>query len=339
MVVQTPYLLFIGDVHDTLAAKTAQGVLEWRPERCLGQHRLQGCQIDLGIQDLTIEDAVGAGAKTFVIGAVNAGGVLKENWIDVIVEAIEAGLDVASGLHARLRDEPAIARAADRRNIKIHELRHSDRVFKTGQGTRRSGKRLLTVGTDCSVGKKYAALALERDMRAAGYTVEFCATGQTGILIADRGVALDAVVSDFISGAAEWLTPAIEPDHWQIVEGQGSLFHPSFAGVTLGLLHGAQPDAFAVCHEPSRTTMRGVETPLPTIGQVIEQTTALGRLTNPAIRCVGICINTQALDEGPARELLGTTAAEYNLPCIDPIRFGTGAVIEQIAQQFGEEVH
>ena len=132
MVVQTPYLLFIGDVHDTLAAKTAQGVLEWRPERCLGQHRLQGCQIDLGIQDLTIEDAVGAGAKTFVIGAVNAGGVLKENWIDVIVEAIEAGLDVASGLHARLRDEPAIARAADRRNIKIHELRHSDRVFKTG---------------------------------------------------------------------------------------------------------------------------------------------------------------------------------------------------------------
>jgi uncharacterized NAD-dependent epimerase/dehydratase family protein len=337
MVVQAPYLLFIGDVQDTLAAKTAQGVLEWRPERCLGQYRMPGCRIDLGINDMTIEEAVKAGAKTFVVGAVNAGGILKNSWTDVIVEAIEAGLDVASGLHARLHDQRAIARAAERHDITIHELRHSDRVFKTGQGTRRSGKRLLTVGTDCSVGKKYAALALERDMRAAGYTVEFCATGQTGILIADRGVALDAVVSDFISGAAEWLTPAIEPDHWQIVEGQGSLFHPSFAGVTLGLLHGAQPDAFVVCHEPSRTTMRGVQTPLPTIGQVIEQTTALGRLTNPDIRCVGICINTQALDEGPARELLGATAAEYDLPCIDPIRFGTAAVIEQIARQSGEE--
>lgn len=335
MVVQTPYLLFIGDVHDALAAKTAQGVLEWRPERCLGQFRLQGCKVDLGIQDLSIDEAVGAGAKTFVIGAVNAGGVLKENWIGVIVEAIEAGLDVASGLHARLRDEPEIAEAARRRGIQIHELRHSNRVFKTGQGTRRPGKRLLTVGTDCSVGKKYAALALERDMRKAGFTVEFCATGQTGILIAGRGVAIDAVVSDFISGAAEWLTPATEPDHWQVVEGQGSLFHPSFAGVTLGLLHGAQPDAFVVCHEPSRTTMRGVQAPLPTIARVIEQTLVLGRLTNPSIKCVGICINTQSLDEGPARELLGTTAAENQLPCIDPMRFGTGPVIEEISRQFG----
>jgi uncharacterized NAD-dependent epimerase/dehydratase family protein len=339
MVVQTPYLLFIGDVHDTLAAKTAQGILEWRPERCLGQYRLRGCQIDLGIKDLSIDEAVKAGVKTFVIGAVNAGGVLKENWTDVIVEAIEAGLDVASGLHARLRDEPAIAKTADRHNIQIHELRHSDRIFKTGQGTRRTGKRLLTVGTDCSVGKKYAALALERDMRMAGYSVEFCATGQTGIIIADRGVALDAVVSDFISGAAEWLTPATEPDHWQIVEGQGSLFHPSFAGVTLGLLHGAQPDAFVVCHEPSRTAMRGVQAPLPTIGQVIEQTTALGQLTSPAIQCVGICINTQSLDDGPARELLAATADEHQLPCIDPMRFGTVPVIEEISRQFGGEVH
>lgn len=338
MVVQAPYLLFIGDVHDTLAAKTAQGVLEWRPERCLGQYRLRGCQVDLGIEDLSIGEAVNAGAKTFVIGAVNAGGVLKENWINVIIEAIKAGLDVASGLHARLRDEPSIAEAADRHSIQIHELRHSNRVFKTGQGARRPGKRLLTVGTDCSVGKKYSALALERDMRQAGYTVEFCATGQTGILIAGRGVALDAVVSDFISGAAEWLTPATEPDHWQIVEGQGSLFHPSFAGVTLGLLHGAQPDAFVVCHEPSRTAMRGVQAPLPTIGKVIELTLALGQLTNPGIKCVGICINTQSLDEGPARELLGATAAEHHLPCIDPMRFGTAPVVEEISRQFGGQV-
>ena len=131
-------------------------------------------------------------------------------------------------------------------------------TFATGKGTKRPGLRLLTVGTDCSVGKKYTALALEREMHARGLKADFRATGQTGILISGRGVAIDAVVADFISGAAEWLTPANEPDHWDVVEGQGSLFHPSFAGVTLGLLHGAQPDAFVVCHEPTRKTMRGV---------------------------------------------------------------------------------
>lgn len=335
MELKPPFLLFVGDVPDLLAAKTAQGVLDWRPERCLGQHRLPGCRIDLGIRDLSIDDAVAAGARTFVIGAVNAGGTLKENWIGAVVNAIEAGLDVASGLHARLRSVPEIAAAADQHGATIHELRHNDRVFRTGQGTPRQGKRLLTVGTDCSVGKKYTALALERDMKVAGYATEFCATGQTGILIAERGVALDAVVSDFISGAAEWLTPETEPNHWQIVEGQGSLFHPSFSGVTLGLLHGAQPDAFVVCHEPSRTNMRGVQTPLPGIDQVIAQTIALGRLTNPDITCVGISINTQNLDEAAARAMLSQTADEHGLPCIDPIRFGTAAIVERLTEQFG----
>lgn len=336
MQLKPPFLLFVGDVPDLLAAKTAQGVLDWRPERCLGQMRLPGCQIDLGIADLSIDAAVDAGVKTFVIGAVNAGGTLKENWVGAIVDAIKAGLDVASGLHARLRGVPEIAAALKKYGGNIHELRHNDRVFKTGQGTPRSGKRLLTVGTDCSIGKKYTALAIERDMKAAGYDTEFCATGQTGILIAERGVALDAVVSDFISGAAEWLTPDTAPDRWQIVEGQGSLFHPSFSGVTLGLLHGAQPDAFVVCHEPSRTNMRGVTTPLPSINQVITQTTAMGQLTNKDIACVGISINTQALEEQAARELLARNSKQYDLPCIDPIRFGTEPVIERISETFGK---
>ena len=154
-------------------------------------------------------------------------------------------------------------------------MRHADRAFPTGKGTKRPGKRLLTVGTDCSVGKKYAALALEKEMTQRGFDADFCATGQTGVLIAGRGVAIDAVVADFISGAVEWIAPAAAENHWQIVEGQGSLFHPSFAGVTLGLLHGAQPDAFVVCHEPTRTTMRGVKHPLPSIEAVIDATVAL----------------------------------------------------------------
>ena len=336
MALKTPYLLFIGDVPDALAAKTAQGVVDWRPERCVGQMRLPGCGADLGIADMNIAEAAEKGAKTFVIGAVNAGGVLKENWIDTVLQAIEAGMDVASGLHVRLRTIQAIAEAATRKGVELHDLRHSDHTFATGKGTKRSGRRLLAVGTDCSVGKKYSALCLERDMKAAGFKAEFCATGQTGILIAERGVALDAVVADFISGAAEWLTPECPDDQWQVVEGQGSLFHPSFSGVTLGLLHGSQPDAFVVCHEPTRTKMRGVETPLPTIQQVIDTTTSIGKLTNPDIQCVGICVNTLALGEEEALAYLEQVGKEHGLPATDPLRFGSQSIVEELERRFGK---
>ncbi|MEM9277428.1 MAG: N-acetyltransferase DgcN [Pseudomonadota bacterium] len=336
MALKSPYLLFIGDVPDPLAAKTAQGVVDWRPERVVGQMRLPGCGADLGVADMGIEEGAAAGAKTFVIGAVNAGGVLKEDWIGVIVEAMDAGMDVASGLHVRLRSVPAIAEAATRNEVELHDLRHSDHVFATGKGTKRSGKRLLAVGTDCSVGKKYSALCLERDMKAAGFSAEFCATGQTGILIAERGIALDAVIADFISGAAEWITPECDENHWQVVEGQGSLFHPSFSGVTLGLLHGSQPDAFVVCHEPTRTTMRGVETRLPTIQQVIDMTTSIGKLTNPDIQCVGICVNTLALAEDEAKAYLASVTEEYGLPATDPLRFGGEAIVAELENRFGK---
>lgn len=336
MALKTPYLLFIGDVPDALAAKTAQGVVDWRPERCVGQMRLPGCGADLGIADMNIAEAAEKGAQTFVIGAVNAGGVLKENWIDTVLQAIEAGMDVASGLHVRLRTIQAIAEAATRKGVELHDLRHSDHTFATGKGAKRSGKRLLAVGTDCSVGKKYSALCLERDMKAAGFKAEFCATGQTGILIAERGVALDAVVADFISGAAEWLTPECPDDQWQVVEGQGSLFHPSFSGVTLGLLHGSQPDAFVVCHEPTRTKMRGVETPLPTIQQVIDTTTSIGKLTNPDIQCVGICVNTLALGEEEAKAYLEKTGREHDLPATDPLRFGGQPIVAELERRFGK---
>ncbi len=336
MALKTPYLLFIGDVPDFLAAKTAQGVVDWRPERCVGQMRLPGCGADLGIPEMGIEEAVANGAKTFVIGAVNAGGVLKENWIDTILEAIEAGMEIASGLHVRLRTIQAVAEAATRKGVQLHDLRHSDHRFATGKGLKRPGKRLLAVGTDCSVGKKYSALCLERDMKDAGFSAEFCATGQTGILIAERGVALDAVVADFISGAAEWLTPDCPEDHWQVVEGQGSLFHPSFSGVTLGLLHGSQPDAFVVCHEPTRTKMRGVETPLPTIQQVIDTTTSIGKLTNPAIQFVGVCVNTLALSEEEAVDYLQQVGKDHGLPATDPLRFGSQPIVAELARRFGK---
>lgn len=334
MDIAPPYLMFVGDVPDALAAKTALGIVDWRPEWCLGQLRYPGCGADLGIPDLTVAEAKAHGAKTMVIGVVNAGGVLPDSWVATVVEALEAGLDVASGLHARLGDKPEIAQAAQRHGRKLFDVRHSDRRFATGKGTRRPGMRLLTVGTDCSVGKKYTALVLERAMRARGLDADFRATGQTGVFISGRGVAIDAVVADFISGAVEWISPAADEAHWDLIEGQGSLFHPSFAGVSLGLLHGAQPDAFVVCHEPTRTHMRGVEHPLPSIADVVDMTVRCGRLTNPAIRPVGIAVNTQALEEPRARAYLAELEQGHGLPTTDPVRFGVEAIVDRLAAEY-----
>ena len=265
-----------------------------------------------------------------MIGAVNPGGVLPDAWQRTIVEALDAGFDVASGLHTRLSSLPAITRAAERNGRQLFDVRYSDRQFPTGKGVKRTGKRLLTVGTDCSVGKKYAALAIAREMRKRGMDAEYRATGQTGILIAGTGIAIDAVVSDFAAGAAEALSPDNDPGHWDIVEGQGSLFHPSFAGVTLALLHGTQPDAFVVCHEPTRKTMRNVAAPIASIDEVIQATTTLGRLTNPAIRCVGIAVNTDALSPEAARQCIHETSRRFGLPACDPMRDGVAAIVDAL---------
>ncbi len=335
MQLKQPYLMFLGDVPDQLAAKTAQGIVDWRPEWCLGQLRLPGCKADLGIPDMTIDEAAKAGAQTMVVGVVNAGGTLPDHWTQEIVTAIEQSMDIASGLHTRLGSKAEIRDAAERHGRALHDVRQNNQTFATGRGTKRPGKRLLTVGTDCSVGKKYAALALEKAMRDRGLDADFRATGQTGVFISGRGVAIDAVVADFIAGAAEWISPAAEASHWDVVEGQGSLFHPSFAGVTLGLLHGSQPDAFVVCHEPTRTNMRGVTHPLPSIQEVIDMTIACGRLTNPAIRCVGIAINTQALDETAALTVIEAAGKAHGLPATDPIRFSADPIVDRLIEEFG----
>jgi uncharacterized NAD-dependent epimerase/dehydratase family protein len=328
---QKPYLLFLGDVPDQLAAKTATGIADWREDWCVGQHRLPGCQADTGLSDISIPDAAAKGAKTLVVGVVNSGGVMPENWTASIVEAIELGMDVASGLHSKLEDFPAIAAAAKTNNVTLHNVRHGRQQFGTGRGEPRSGKRLLTVGTDCSVGKKYSALALERDMRKQGMNADFCATGQTGVFIAERGVAIDAVIADFISGAVEWLAPANEAEHWDVIEGQGSLFHAAFAGVSLGLLHGAQPDALVLCHEPTRTHMRGLpHAALPDIQDCLDTYVQLAKLTNPDCRFVGMSINTSNLPPAAVSDYLKELEDRYGLPTVDPIAGDTAAIVDNL---------
>ena len=231
-----PYLLFLGDAKDQLAAKTAQGVADWRPEWCVGQLRLEGCKADLGLPDLGLKEAVEKGAKTLLIGVVNPGGVMNADWTSVLVQALEAGLDIASGLHSPLSATPELAAAAEKHGRKLVDVRIPDQPLGTGTGVKRSGNRILTVGTDCSLGKKYTALALEKEMRAQGLKANFCATGQTGVMIAGRGLAIDAVVADFISGAAEWISPDAAADLARVE-------HDPEAAERLGILHGdMQPE-------------------------------------------------------------------------------------------------
>ena len=329
--IDPPYLLFLGDARDELAAKTARGLFVFRREWCLGQIRLPGCNARLDLPDMTVEAAAAKGAKSLIVGVANAGGVVSESWIDTLVAALEAGLDVASGLHVRLSDLPAVRDAAETNGRHLFDVRHPSREFAVGSGNPRAGKRLLTVGTDASVGKMYATLALEAEWRRRGVACTFRATGQTGILIAGRGVSVDAVVADFISGATEWLAPENDPEHWDLIEGQGSLFHPSYAGVTLGLIHGSQPDAIVVCHEPTRTAMRGLpDWPIPALGACIEANLQAARLTNPDVVCAGICVNTQALGEAEAEKVLAELGEAHGLPCVDPVRTGVEPIADRL---------
>ena len=329
--IEHPYLLFLGDAHDQLAAKTARGIVDWRPDWCLGQLRLDGCQATAGIGDMSVAQAAEAGARTLVVGVANRGGVIPDNWIDTLSEALDRGMDLAAGLHMRLSDIPALSDKAKEKGASLFDVRHPNRDFPLASGVKRPGKRLLTVGTDASVGKMYTTLAIERELKARGVAADFRATGQTGIFIAGDGVSVDAVVADFMSGATEWLTPANDPDHWDAVEGQGSLFHPSFAGVTLGLIHGAQPDAIVLCHEPSREHMRGLPGwPLPDLQECLDANLAAARLTNEAVFCAGVAVNTSQLDKEGAARVLGETAQALGLPTIDPMLTGVAPIVDRL---------
>jgi D-glutamate N-acetyltransferase len=318
-----PYLLFLGDATEPAFAKTAFGLRDWIPERCVGEWACAEATVSTGLPRLAPAAARARGARGLVIGVANVGGMIGERWVPLLIEALEGGLDIVSGLHARLADVPGLAAAAERCGRRLIDVRIPPPRIPIATGRRRSGKRLLTVGTDCALGKKYAALAIARAFAARGRAVDFRATGQTGILIAGGGMPMDAVVSDFEAGAAEILSPDAPPAHWDVIEGQGSLFHPAYAAVSLGLLHGSQPDVFVVCHLPGRERMLGYPDYLtPGIPETIDLTLQLGRRTNPAIRCGGVCLNTSQLEAREAHDLLARERHRLGLPVADPLRPG-----------------
>ena len=329
--IQTPYLLFLGDAPDQLAAKVAQGITDWRPENAVGQFRLPGCGADMGLADMTLEEGRAAGARTLVIGVANRGGVISEAWKVAIVKALQMGYDVAAGLHNLLRNEDALQAAAKVNGGTLHDVRVPSVAYPIANGQKRTGKRALAIGTDCSCGKMYTAMSMDAEMVARGLKSDFRATGQTGILITGKGVPLDAVIADFMAGAVEYLTPDNDPDHWDHIEGQGSLFHVSYSGVTMALIHGGQPDALILCHEPTRTHMRGLpQYKLPTLETLRDTALPIARVANPNCQVTGVSVNTKALDEAAAKACLQEIEDRMGLPATDPYRFGAGKLVDPL---------
>ncbi|MBY5971367.1 DUF1611 domain-containing protein [Ferrimonas balearica] len=329
--IETPYLLFLGDAPDALTAKVAQGIKDWRPENCVGQYRMDGCKADMKLTDMTLAEAKAAGAKTLVIGVANRGGVISQAWKKVLIEALEEGFDIASGLHNLLRNEPDLKAVAEATGRTLHDVRIPSVQYPIASGVKRKGKRCLAVGTDCSVGKMYTALCMDKEMKNRGLKSSFRATGQTGILITGDGVPLDAVIADFMAGSIEYLTPDNDDDHWDMIEGQGSLFHASYSGVTMALIHGGQPDALVLCHEPTRDHMRGLpDYKLPELSDLRDVAMKLASWVNPDVKVIGVSVNTQHMSEEDARAYLAKVEEELGLPATDPYRYGAENLVDAL---------
>jgi uncharacterized NAD-dependent epimerase/dehydratase family protein len=326
--------------------KTANSAIRYLPERIVGvvdsRHAGKTVRDVLGFGGsipvlASLEEGLRLGATAVLVGIAPQGGRLPDEWRAVLRAAMDAGLHVVSGLHFHLGDDPELSALAREHGVEIRDLRRppSDLPVSTGKARLVEAFTVLTVGTDCNIGKMTAGLQLRDALVGRGTRVGFAATGQTGILIEGWGIAVDAVVADFISGAAERLVlQAAEGSEVVLVEGQGSLVHPGYSGVTLGLLHGSLPDAMVLCHQPSRrcpynrydaySWMR-----LPGVSEVI-------RLNEQAIaplresRVIGICLNTWDLSDQEAHDAMARIEDETGLPTTDPVRFDPAPVVDAI---------
>lgn len=328
-----PYLVYLGDVEEEDCCKTGFGLAEWAGEKCVGQMRRDERTVSVGLADLDIEQAIGAGAKSLVIGIAGVGGHLSQSWHADLCRAAAAGLTIVSGAHQKLRDIPGLPEAAAQSGVELVEIRNPDVSFPVATGIKRCGKRLLTVGTDCALGKKYTALTIARAMAARGLDVDFRATGQTGIMIAGGGVPIDSIVCDFVAGAAEALSPEAPQHHWDVIEGQGSLLHPGYAAVTLGLLHGSQADELVLCHDPRRThNLDSPQVEIPALDEVIDLYLAQGRLTNPHVRCQAISLNTGGMSAADRDLALQQAHDATGLIVFDPLASRVDELLDHLVQ-------
>lgn len=328
---RSPYLVFVGDIGSSAYAKTGCGLVHWRKDLVKGQLRFPGNSLDLGVPDLSLDQAAEVGVNSLIIGVAPVGGSIQRHWEVELLKAAALGLDIVSGLHTHLEGIPGLKEAARTSGAKLINIRIPPASIPVATGKKRTGNRILMVGTDCAVGKKYTALALTESLKNTSLKATFRATGQTGIMIAGTGIPIDAVVSDFVAGAAEIISPDNDKEHWDVIEGQGSLFHPAYAGVSLGLLHGSQPDAIVVCHDATRQHILSYpEFPIPSIQDCIDSNLQCARVTNPTVKCVGISVNTSGLPNKDREGYLLGLEKDTGLPCVDPLIDGCDAIAKRM---------
>lgn len=317
-----PYALFLADA-DGQDSVVADFLLRWRRQDCVG--RIGGARSDL--PELSFSEAVERGARTLVIVAESNGAPKK--WHAPLSEALEAGLDIASRLP--IAEIAPVAKTAKRLGRIVRDVRCDPGSFPPATGKRRAGRRVLTIGTDRTANTLTAALSIERDLKSRGAATDFRATTPLGILVAGGGVPLGAVASDALTGAVETLCPAASPDHWDVVEGRASLGHPADAPVALALLHGAQPDAIVLCHDPQRRHLEDLpHVPMPYLSELVALHERAARLTNPAAAVLGVALDTGTLPDAAARDAVRRVTETYGLPCCDPHREGTAPIVDRL---------
>jgi uncharacterized NAD-dependent epimerase/dehydratase family protein len=324
---------FSGDAH---YGKTARGILRYSPHPTVAVlDSTRAAETMSGVPVVgTLEEALALGPTTAVVGVATQGGRFPPAWRALLRRCIEAGLDVESGLHEFLGDDAELSDLAREHGVELRDLRRppTDLNVPTGSNLEIDARIVLTVGSDCAIGKKTVAVELDREARSRGLPSVFCPTGQTGIAIAGWGIAVDAVVADFLAGAAERIVVegAERGGRLLFVEGQGSLVHPLYSGVTLGLMHGAAPHAFVLCHHAGAAEIEGC--PGHMIPPLLDLIELHERVSLPArrARVVALALNTAHLDEEGARQAIADAAAETGLPCDDPVRFGAARLLDSV---------
>ena len=282
----------------------------------------------------SVEEGLAFEPDTALVGVATQGGLFPPAWRELLKEAIVAGLHVENGLHEFLSDDPEMAGLASKHGVELRDLRKPPPGLSvpTGENLRVQAKIVLTVGSDCAIGKKTVAIELDRAARARGLKSAFVPTGQTGIAIAGWGIAVDAVVADFLAGAAEWLVVegARRGGEVLFVEGQGALVHPAYSGVTMGLLHGSTPHALVLCHRAGAEVVEGYpDHPLPPLAELVELHERASLPLRPA-RVAGIALNTHGLSDEDARAAAAAARAETGLPADDPVRFGGDLLLDAV---------
>jgi uncharacterized NAD-dependent epimerase/dehydratase family protein len=341
------YLIVADGDFGPMTSKTANSVIRYLPERTVGvldrQHAGQTAQDVLGFGGgIPIVGSMRAGLAlkpdAVLIGIAPAGGRLPDEWRSWLAEALDAGCDLWNGLHTFLGDDPLLAAKARASGKKIHDLRKPPADLPVASGAAKTVDPyvVLTVGTDCNVGKMTAQLQIARELNASGLRTRFVATGQTGIMIEGWGIAVDAVVADFIAGAAERLVlQGSDNADIVLVEGQGSINHPGYSAVTLGLLHGSCPDALILCHQSTRQYIGDYREAawlrLPPLSEYIRLYETIGSAVHPT-RVIGICLNTYDMTDEVARRACESATRDTGLPATDPVRFGPGPLIEALIQ-------